>query len=270
MVLKNKVIIITGSTRGIGRAMALRFAREKARIVIVGKTIKEHEKLPGTIHSVAEEVAHLGGEPLPICADVREVQQLKNVVDKTVKSFGKIDICINNASALCLLDTEEIPVKKLDLIHAVNYRATFIMSKLCLPHLRRSSMPNILIISPPINLDPIWFKDHLGYTISKYSMSLCTFGMSAEFADYGVRVNSLWPKTIIATSAIKFNFPQTAFKASRKPDIMADAAYAIFTQFKTSGNFYIDEDVLRDTGVRDFSHYSQSPNVTELYPDLYL
>ncbi len=268
--LKGKTIIITGSTRGIGRAMALNFARKEANVVIIGKTAEKHEKLPGTIYSVSEEVSSLGGTPLPVQADVREEKQITNIINKTVKKFGGIDICINNASALCLYDTSELSIKKWDLMHSVNTRATFIMSKLALPYLQKSTIPNILTISPPINMDPKWFINYLGYTISKYSMSFCTLGMSAEFDKYGIRVNSLWPKTTIATSAIKFNFSEDVFKASRSPEIMADAACAILTKLKDTGKFFIDEEVLLSIGVKDFSKYLSDPNINNLYPDLYI
>ncbi|NQY42407.1 MAG: SDR family oxidoreductase [Legionellales bacterium] len=268
--LKDKVIIITGSTRGIGRSIALRFAKEKAKIVVVGKSAEEHPKLPGTIYSVADEVTKLGGISLPIQADLREENQISNIINQTITEFGKIDICVNNASALCLDDIEKLSIKKWDLMHKINVRSTFLMSKLCLPYLKKSSIPNILNISPPINLDPKWLSSYLGYTISKYGMSLCTLGMSTAFQKHRIRVNSLWPKTTIATSAIKYNFSETVLKASRVPEIMSDAAFTIITHLDKSGVFYIDEEVLLSIGIKDFSKYLYDPSIDLLTPDLYI
>ncbi|HEY6095593.1 MAG TPA: NAD(P)-dependent oxidoreductase [Gallionellaceae bacterium] len=269
--LSEKTIFITGATRGIGREIALRCARDGARIVITGKTATPHEKLPGTLHSVAAEVVQAGGQALPIQLDVRDADALHAAVEQAAQHFGGIDILVNNTSAISLTPTLETPAKRLDLMWAVNARATFLAAQACLPHLKRAANPHILTMSPPLNLNADWFAPHLGYSISKYGMSMCTLGLAREFAGDGVAVNSLWPRTTIATAAIEFNFPPELLRASRKPAIVADAAYCILSRDSRSctGNFFIDEDILSESGVKDFSHYAVTPG-TPLYRDLFL
>ena len=271
MELKNKVIFITGASRGIGREIALRAAKDGAKVVIGAKTAEPHPTLPGTIYSVAEEVEKAGGIALPLILDVRSEEQMMEAVQKTMTTFGGIDILINNASALNLASTTDITMKKFDLIFSVNVRATFMCSQLCIPHLKNSSNPHIINLSPPLNMNPKWFQNHLAYTMSKYGMSMCTLGMAEEFKKEGIAINSLWPKTIIATSAVSVNLPKPLYDASRKPAIMADAAHIIMTSNarETTGKFFLDEDLLRAQGKNDFSEYSLHPNVP-LYPDLFV
>jgi len=268
--LKDKVIFITGASRGIGREIALRAAQDGAKIVITGKTSDPHPKLPGTIHSVAKEVELAGGRPLPIVLDVRDDGQIQAAVHQAAEHFGGIDILINNASAISLTGTLETTMKRYDLMMSVNARATYATSQACIPHLKNSSNPHILTLSPPLNMNPKWFAPHLAYTMSKYGMSLCTLGMAEEFKQEGIAVNSLWPKTTIATSAIAFNMPEI-YQACRKPQIVAEAAYLILTKgSKTiTGQFFIDEEVLRAHGITDFSPYALNPN-GPIFPDLFL
>jgi citronellol/citronellal dehydrogenase len=269
--MRDKVVFITGSSRGIGREIALRCARDGAKVVITGKTAEPHAKLPGTIHSVAAEVDAAGGHALAIRLDVRDEQSLQAAVAQAVEKFGGIDVLVNNASAISLTGTLDTTAKVLDRMWDVNMRATFLASQACIPHLKRSANPHILTLSPPLNMDAKWFAPHLAYTMSKYGMSLCTLGMAQEFADDGIAVNSLWPRTTIATAAIEFNFPESVLRASRKPAIMADAAYRIMTQDSAacSGNFFIDEEVLRAAGESDFGQYAYAPG-TPLFNDLFL
>ncbi len=274
--LRDKVVFITGSSRGIGREIALRCAREGAKVVITGKTAEPHARLPGTIHSVAEEAVRAGGQSLAIRLDVRDDQAIEAAVLQTVEKFGGIDVLVNNASAISISGTLGTPTKKLDLMWDVNMRATFLVSQACIPYLKQADNPHILTMSPPLNLDAKWFAPHLAYTMSKYGMSLCTLGMAREFAADGhgnkaIAVNCLWPRTTIATAAIEFNFPEPVLRASRKPAIVADAAYAILTRDcrTCSGNFFIDEEVLREAGVQEFEHYAVSSG-TPLNNDLFL
>ncbi len=269
--LKGKTIFITGSSRGIGREIALRCARDGANVVITGKTAAPHPKLVGTIHSVAAEVDAAGGKALALQLDVRDEAAIDAAVAKTVATFGGIDILINNASAIGLTGTLETPLKRFDLMFGVNVRATFACSRACVPHLRQAKNPHILTLSPPLNMQPWWFKEHVAYTMSKYGMSMCTLGMSAEFVRDGIAVNSLWPRTTIATAAIEMNFPREIMEASRKPAIMADAAHAILNRDsrETSGNFFIDEEVLLEEGVTNFDIYAIKAG-TRLYTDLFV
>ena len=269
--LQGKVIFITGASRGIGREIALRAAADGAHIVIAAKTKAPHPTLAGTIDSVATEIEQKGGKALPLVVDVRDEALVAQAIETAVTTFGGIDILVNNASALNLGDTAEIPMKRFDLIFAVNVRATFMCSKLCLPHLKKANNPHILNLSPPLNMRAKWFKKHVAYTMSKYGMSMCTLGMACEFKSFGIAVNSLWPKTIIATDAISKNFPKLIYHASRKPSIVADAAYEILTSDsrKVSGHFFIDEDLLKERGVTDFRQYAMHPLVP-LYPDIFL
>ena len=258
MKLKNKTIIITGSTRGIGRAMALRFAKEGASLVITGKSDTPHKTLPGTIHSVAEEVIAAGGQALPVVCDIRDETQITAMVEQSVAHFGGVDVLVNNASAIAIRDTLKMTPKRFDLLMGVNVRGTFFTSRACIPHLTRAENPHILNISPPLNMEAHWFKDMIAYTYSKYGMSACTLGMAAEFKQEGIAVNSLWPFTTIATAAIKVHFPKEIYERSRKPEIMADAACEVVARnaAEHTGNFYIDEDVLRAAGEADFSQYA--------------
>ena len=269
--LTGKTLFITGASRGIGREIALRCARDGANIVVSAKTAEPHASLPGTIHSVAAEVEAAGGKALALQLDVRDENAIAAAVAEAARVFGGIDILVNNASAIMLTGTAATPMKRFDLMQGVNARGTFACSQACLPFLTKAKNPHILTLSPPLNLKPRWFKDHVAYTMSKYGMSMCTLGMAEEFRAQGIAVNSLWPRTTIATAAIAVNFPEAILKASRKPLIMADAAYAIFNRDsrEATGNFYIDEAVLRETGVSDFSHYAVTPGAT-LYTDLYL
>lgn len=271
MNLKDKVVFITGASRGIGREIALRCARDGAKIIIAAKTDQPHPTLEGTIHSVAKEVEAAGGQALALQLDIRDETKVVECVEKAVATFGGIDILVNNASAIFLAPTLETPMKRYDLINSVNARGTFLCSQACIPHLKKSSNPHILILSPPLNLNPKWFKDNLAYTMSKYGMSMCTLGLSEEFKSDGIAVNSLWPKTTIATAAVAVNFPKQILQASRTPEIMAEAAYAILTSDskQVTGNFFIDEDFLRTCGVLDFSQYAINPSMT-LMPDLFL
>lgn len=271
MNLKDKVIFITGASRGIGREIALRCARDGAKIIIAAKTDQPHPTLEGTIHSVAEEVRAAGGEALALQLDIRDDVKVYEAVEKAVASFGGIDILVNNASAIFLASTLQTPMKRYDLINSVNARGTFLCSQACIPHLKKASNPHILTLSPPINLDPKWFKDTLAYTMSKYGMSMCTLGLAEEFKSFGIGVNSLWPKTTIATAAVAVNFPEKILQASRTPAIMAEAAYAILTSDskQVTGNFFIDEDFLRSRGVSDFKQYALNPDMP-LFPDLFV
>ncbi len=269
--LKDKVIFITGASRGIGREIALRCAKDGAKIVIAAKTDQPHPKLEGTIHSVAAEVEAAGGVALPVILDVRDESLIQAAVSKAVEKFGWIDILVNNASAISMTPTLDTEMKRFDLIFGANVRGTFLCSQACIPHMKQASNPHILNLSPPMNMQPKWFKDHLAYTMSKYGMSMCTLGMADEFKSAGIAVNSLWPRTTIATAAIAFNFPKEILSASRKPSIMADAAYEIFKcdSRKTTGNFFIDEQLLRECGVKDFSQYALDSAVP-LFNDLFV
>ena len=269
--LRGKTIFITGATRGIGREIALRFARDGANIVVTGKSAVPHPKLPGTIHTVASEIEAAGGRALALQLDVRDADAVAEAVKTAVRKFGGLDILVNNASAILLAGTLETPVKRLDLMLAVNLRGTFVCSQACIPGLTKAENPHILTLSPPLNMSARWFKSHVAYTMTKYGMSMCTLGMSEELRAQGIAVNSLWPRTTIATAAIEVNFPEAILRASRTPAIMADAAHAIVTRDsrRATGNFYIDETVLREEGVTDFDRYAVNPG-TPLYTDLFL
>ncbi|NXP59642.1 HSDL2 protein, partial [Chloropsis cyanopogon] len=252
-------LFITGASRGIGKAIALKAAKDGANIVIAAKTAEPHPTLPGTIYTAAEEIEAAGGKALPCIVNVREEQQIINAVEKAVKTFGGIDILVNNASAISLTGTLETATKKVNLMMDVNVRGTYLTSKACLPHLRKSKNPHILNLSPPMNLNPMWFKNHCAYTISKYGMSMCVLGMAEEFKGE-VAVNALWPKTAIHTAAMDMLGGAGIEKQCRKTDILADAAYCILTKPKTfTGNFIIDEVLLREEGVKDFDVYAIAP-----------
>jgi len=270
--LRGKTLFITGASRGIGKAIALRAARDGANIAIVAKTTEPHPKLPGTIHTAAEEIERAGGRALPCAVDIRDEGRVAAAVAETVARFGGIDVLVNNASAIFLAGTLETPMKRYDLMHAVNVRATFACSQACIPHLKRSSNPHILNNSPPLNLEARWFAPHVAYTMAKYGMSLCVLGMAEELRPDGIAVNALWPRTVIATAAVQNLLGgDEAIRGSRTPDIMADAAYAILTKpsREFTGNFCIDEAILRREGMTDFSQY-QAVVGAELLPDLFL
>lgn len=271
MSLKNKVLFITGASRGIGKAIALRAARDGACIAIAAKTSEPHPKLEGTIHTAAEEIKAAGGQALPLMTDARSEESLAAAVEKTAKEFGKIDILVNNASAISLTKTTETEMKKFDLMFQVNVRATFMASKLCIPFLKKNG-GHILNISPPLNFERRWFEPHVAYSISKFGMSLCVLGMAGELKKDKISVNALWPKTTIATAAIMNLLGGEAIaRRSRKPTIMADAAHAILSQTPGSqtGQYFIDEEVLKAEGITDLSSYSVTPGA-ELAPDFFV
>jgi len=274
--LTGKTLFITGASRGIGLAIALRAARDGANVAIAAKTTAPHPTLPGTIFTAAMDIERAGGRALPLACDIRDDSAVEAAVQATVAQFGGIDICVNNASAISLTGTLQTPLKRFDLMFGINVRGTFVTSRACLPHLQRAAAaggnPHILTLSPPLNLDPKWFRDHVAYTIAKYGMSLCVLGMAEEFRRDGIAVNALWPRTTIATAALALLPGMTERIAqTRKPEIVADAAYAIFGRDAktTTGNFFIDEDVLLSAGVTDFEPYAMQPG-TPLIPDLFL
>jgi len=259
MSLQGKTLFITGGSRGIGLAIALRAARDGANVAIAAKTTEPHPKLPGTIHSAAAEIEAAGGRALALACDIRDEAQVEAAVAKTVEAFGGIDVCVNNASAIQLTGTLETEMKRYDLMQQVNARGTFLVSKLCIAHLRKAANPHILTLSPPLDMQPKWFSGHVAYSMAKFGMSMCTLGMSAELAPLGIAVNSLWPLTAIDTAAVRNLLGGSAVAAMcRSPAIVADAAWAILNRpsRETTGNFFIDEEVLRDEGVSDFSVYA--------------
>ena len=270
--LKGKTLFVSGASRGIGLAIAKRAAEDGANIILAAKTAEEHPKLPGTIYTAANEVIESGGKALPIVCDIRDEEQVRQAVNSGVEEFGGIDICVNNASAIQLTNTLQTDMKRYDLMHQVNSRGTFLVSKACLPHLLKSDNPHILNLSPPLDMNPKWFGPHVAYTMAKYGMSLCVLGMAEEFKEQGVAVNALWPRTAIATAAIKNALGGDAImNISRFPEIMGDAAYAILTKpsKEFTGNFCIDDTVLADNGVTDFSVYADVP-FDKLAPDFFV
>ena len=258
---KGKTLFITGSSRGIGLSIALRFARQGANIAVVAKTTEPHPKLPGTVYTACEAIENAGGHALAIPTDIRYEDQVQNAVTQTVATFGGIDVCINNASAIFLLGPQVLKMKQYDLMHQINGRGTYLCSSLCFPHLKKAPNPHILNLSPPLNMHPGWFKSHVAYTQSKYLMSMSTLGMSESFRSYGVAVNSLWPMTAIDTAAVRNLLPIGQMNC-RTPEIVADAAYYIISQSatKTTGKFFVDEEVLKKSGVTDFRQYSLDPS----------
>ncbi|MFK0574014.1 SDR family oxidoreductase [Endozoicomonas sp.] len=270
--LSSKTIIITGASRGIGREIALRCAADGANIVIAAKTTEPHPKLPGTIYSVADEVISAGGQALPIQVDVRDEHSIAQMIEQTTAHFGGIDMLINNAGAIRLTPAEKTPISRFDLMHQINTRAVLLCSQLALPWLKKSDCAHILNLSPPINLNKKWFKDYTPYTITKYAMSMLTLGLAEEFRSDNIAVNSLWPKTTIATAAVEFEAGgKDLFNISRTPAIMADAAYAILTSgTEFTGNHCIDENLLRERGVTEFDHYAVVPGTKAFFTDLYI
>ncbi|NYZ14090.1 NAD(P)-dependent oxidoreductase [Azospirillum sp. RWY-5-1] len=268
--LRGKTLFISGASRGIGKAIALAAARDGANVAVAAKTETPHPKLPGTIHSAAEEIEAAGGRALPLLCDIRDEAQVAAAVQKTVESFGGIDILVNNASAISLTGTLDTPMKRWDLMMGINGRGTYACSQACIPHLLKGENPHILTLSPPLNLNPRWFAPHTAYTIAKYAMSMCVLGMSAEFAGR-IAVNALWPRTVIATAAVAMLGDAVKPETCRKPDIVADAAHAILTRDarSTSGNFFIDDEVLAAEGVTDFDRYAVVPGA-ELMGDIFL
>lgn len=272
--LRGKTIIITGSSRGIGRAMALKFAADGANIVVAAKSAEPHPKLPGTIHTVAAEVEAAGGQGLALQVDVRDADQVAAMAEQAAARFGGIDVLINNAGAISLTSVEKTPLKRYDLMQQINSRAVFLCSQGVLPHLKQAANPHILSLSPPVNLAPQWLAGHAPYTLSKYGMTLLSLGMAQEFRPYKIAVNTLWPRTIIATAAIEFAVgDRDTFRFCRTPEIMADAAYEIITtpELSLTGQTLIDEDVLRGRGISDFKDYRHDPEFDgDLFPDLFI
>ncbi|MEO8582915.1 MAG: NAD(P)-dependent oxidoreductase [Flavitalea sp.] len=272
MNFKNKTVIVTGASRGIGKAIALKLASEGANIVVAAKTVEQHPKLEGTIYSAAKEIEAVGGVALPIQVDIRDESQINKLVESTIENFGGIDILINNASAINLTSSEELEVKRYDLMQNINVRGTFLMSQACIPYLKQSANAHILNLSPPLNLYAKWFAKHMAYTMSKFGMSMIVLGLSEELKKYKIGVNALWPKTTIATAAVQNLLGgDQLIKRSRKPEIMADAAHVILQRPAAgcTGNFFIDEDVLKSTGIDNFDKYAIDP-AARLMPDLFV
>ncbi len=272
MSLAGRTLFITGASRGIGLAIALRAARDGANIAIAAKTTTPHPKLAGTIYSAAEEIERAGGRALALAVDVREEASVGDAVRECAEHFGGIDICINNASAINLSATEQIEMRRYDLIQQINTRGTFLTSRACLPYLKRSSNPHVLTLSPPLDLRPKWFAGHLAYSLSKYGMSLCMLGLAEEYRGAGVACNALWPRTTIATAAVEFALGGPAMmRRSRKPEIVADAAWVILNRpaHECTGQFFIDDSVLYESGVRDFGPYRVEPG-SALLADLFI
>ena len=270
--LSNKTLFVSGASRGIGLAIAKRAASDGANIILAAKTAEPHPKLPGTIYTAAEEIEEAGGKAFPLICDVRSEEQIEDAVNKGAEHFGGIDICVNNASAIQLTNTLQTDMKRYDLMNQINARGTFLTSKKCLPYLLKAQNPHILNLSPPLDMNPKWFSNHVAYSIAKYGMSLCVLGMAEEFKEQGVAVNALWPRTAIATAAVKniLGGDETV-KVSRTPEIMADAAYVIFTKDSKefTGNFCIDDNLLAENGVDDFSKYAEVP-FAQLAPDFFV
>jgi len=272
MSLANKVVFITGGSRGIGLEIGKRAARDGAKVVLAAKTAEPHPKLPGTIFTAAEEIIEAGGEALPLTLDVRDEENVLRAVEETVSHFGGIDICVNNASAISLTKTPDTDMKRYDLMHQINGRGTYLVSKYCIPHLKKSSNPHILNLAPPLDMKAKWFGPHLAYTMAKFTMSMCVLGMAEELKADGIAVNGLWPRTAIATAAVKNVLGgEELMNISRKPEIMADAAYEIFIKDSKefTGNFCIDDLVLHESGIKDFTKYADV-SFDKLAPDFFV
>ena len=273
--LKDKTLFITGASRGIGLAIALRAARDGARIVLVAKTTEPNPKLPGTLYSAAEQIEAAGGQALPVATDIRDEDAVAAAVAEGVKRFGGIDILVNNASAISLTPTDATPMKRFDLMFGVNVRGTYCCTQACLPALIQSAKagrnPHVLNMSPPLSMKPHWFQNHVAYTMAKYGMSECTLGHAAEFKRHGIAVNSLWPRTAIATAALQM-IPGIDFDKTRKPEILSDAAHIVLTSDArtTTGNFFIDDALLQQHGVTDFDRYAVVPGTKDLIPDFFV
>jgi citronellol/citronellal dehydrogenase len=272
MSLKDKTMFISGGSRGIGLAIATRAAQDGANVALVAKTAEPHPKLEGTVYTAAEQIEAVGGRALPIVGDVRDEEQVAQAVERAVAEFGGIDICVNNASAINLSGTEALEVKRYDLMQGINTRGTFVVSKACIPHLRKAPNPHILTLSPPISLDRKWLRGHIGYTISKYGMTLCALGFAEEFREDGIASNALWPRTLVATAAVQNLLGgDVAMARARRPEIYSDAAYAILTRpsRECTGNTYLCEDVLAEEGITDLDAYAYVAGA-ELQVDLYV
>jgi citronellol/citronellal dehydrogenase len=270
--LKGKTLFISGGSRGIGLAIAVRAAKDGANVIIAAKTAEPHPKLPGTIYTSAEEVEDAGGKALPVICDIRDEKQVEAAVAAGVEKFGGIDICVNNASAISLTPTLQTPMARYDLMHQINTRGTFLVSKTCIPHLLKSANPHILNLSPPLNMEVKWFAPHVAYTMAKFGMSMCVLGMAGEFRKQGIAVNALWPRTTIATAAVRNLLGgEEMVRCSRKPEIMGDAAHVILTRpsREFTGNFCIDDEVLESAGVKDLSQYAVEPGA-KLFPDFFV
>jgi len=272
MSLAGKTMFISGASRGIGLAIALAAARDGANVALIAKTAEPHPKLPGTIYTAAEEIEAAGGAALPIVGDIRDEGQVLAAVEQAVERFGGIDICVNNASAINLSSTEDIEVKRFDLMQAINERGTFVVSKACIPHLRNAENPHILTLSPPISLEARWLRSNIAYTVAKYGMSLLALGFAEEFRDAGIASNALWPRTLVATAAVQNLLGgDQAMSRARRPEIYADSAYAILNRpsRECTGNTFLCEDVLAEEGVTDFSKYAYVDGA-DLQVDLYV
>jgi citronellol/citronellal dehydrogenase len=269
--LSGKTLFITGASRGIGEAIALRAAADGANIVIAAKTDRPHPKLPGTIHTVAEAIEQAGGRALPLKVDIRDEQAVADAMAQAAERFGGIDVLVNNASAIYLAPTPEVPMKRFDLMFGVNVRGTFVCSQAAYPYLKQSDHAHILNLSPPLNMKSKWFAPHVAYTMAKYGMSMCVLGMAEEFRDVPIAVNALWPRTVIATAALAMLGGMVKPENCRKPEILADAAHRILTRppSDATGNFFIDDEVLADAGVTDFEQYAVQPG-NELATDLFV
>jgi citronellol/citronellal dehydrogenase len=271
--LAGRTLFISGGSRGIGLAIALRAARDGASVALIAKTAEPHPKLEGTVFTAAEQIEQAGGSALPIVGDIRDEQQVFAAVDQAVQRFGGIDVCVNNASAINLAGTEALEMKRYDLMQDINTRGTFVVSKACVPHLKQAPNPHVLTLSPPLNMDPKWFKGHVGYTIAKYGMSMCTIGMAEEFREDGIAFNALWPRTIIATAAVQNLLGgEEAMARSRRPELVADAAHAVVTRAsrECTGNLFLAEDVLAEEGITDMAAYSYGAQAAEPIPDLFV
>ena len=275
MSLKGKTLFITGASRGIGLAIGLRAAQDGANIVIAAKTTEPHPKLEGTIYTAADDIRAAGGQALPVVVDIRFAEQIQAAMEAAAKEFGGIDILVNNASAINLSGTESVNMKRYDLMHSVNTRGTFLCSKLAIPYLKEAPNPHVLNLSPPLNMEPRWFGTHVAYTMAKYGMSMCVLGMAEEFKRDGIAFNALWPRTAIATAAVKNLLGgDQMIKISRTPEIIADAAHIILTKPSRdfTGNFVIDDEILAEEGVTDFKKYQVDPDldISQLAPDFFV